>query len=306
LPTVCIVYTVNGGDNTVSVVDPARGTVTATISIGQRPLDVLAVNDALYVSTDDGFTAYGTQQGSVKVINAFNNRVTASIPIGPLGFSMASSRTGGKVYVTNADGGSVSAIDKATNTVADIIPVDGNYVGPLVVNADGTRLYATSALANSGALTKVNTVSLISAQFDIGLVPYALGISPNGTRLYATFNNGQAGGVLRVINVSDLTTIADIPVGRDPISAAVSPDGNRVYVANYVDGTLSVVDVSSSTVTATIPVGSRPTDVALSLDGRFVYVTDYSDNTVRVIRAINNRVVETITVGPNPGAIAVA
>jgi YVTN family beta-propeller protein len=290
----------------VTVVDPARGTVTATISVGKRPLDILAINDAIYVSTDDGFTAYGTQQGSVKVINAFNNRITASIPIGPLGFNMASSRTGGKVYVTNALGGSVSAIDKAINTVADIIPVDGNYLGPLVVNSDGTRLYATSGLANGGALTKINTVSLISAQFDVGLVPYALGISPNGTRLYATFNNGQAGGVLRVINVSDLTTIADIPVGHDPISAAVSPDGTRVYVANYRDGTLSVVDVSSSTVTATIPVGSRPTDVALSLDGKFVYVTDSSDNTVRVIRAINNKVVETITVGPNPGAIAVA
>ncbi len=40
--------------------------------------------------------------------------------------------------------------------------------------------------------------------------------------------------------------IAVIPVGASPYSAAVSPDGTRVYVANAVSDTVSVICVVPS------------------------------------------------------------
>lgn len=54
------------------------------------------------------------------------------------------------------------------------------------------------------------------------------------------------------------TIEAEIAVGRDPRSVAVTPDGTRFLVVNRADGTLSVVDAVSNTVSAMYRVGSQP------------------------------------------------
>jgi YVTN family beta-propeller protein len=38
----------------------------------------------------------------------------------------------------------------------------------------------------------------------------------------------------------------------------VTPDGSRVYVANFTDNTGSVIDTGSTSVVATVPVGRGP------------------------------------------------
>ncbi len=51
---------------------------------------------------------------------------------------------------------------------------------------------------------------------------------------------------------------AEIAVGRDPRSVAVTPDGTRFLVVNRADGTLSIIDANANTVSATYSVGSQP------------------------------------------------
>jgi YVTN family beta-propeller protein len=86
---------------------------------------------------------------------------------------------------------------------------------------------------------------------------------------------------------------------------AVTPDGNTVYVANFIDGTVSVIATATDTVTATIPVGSGPLGVAVTPDGSRVYVTNFQDNTVSVIATASNTVTTTIPVGSGPLGVAV-
>ena len=40
--------------------------------------------------------------------------------------------------------------------------------------------------------------------------------------------------------------IAEVEVGNDPRSVAITPDGTRALVANHGDGTLSVVDINTA------------------------------------------------------------
>jgi YVTN family beta-propeller protein len=64
-----------------------------------------------------------------------------------------------------------------------------------------------------------------------------------------------------VINTSTNTVSATIPVGSYPYGVSVSPDGSKVYIANYGGGTgntVSVISTASNTVTATIPVSAGP------------------------------------------------
>ena len=39
-----------------------------------------------------------------------------------------------------------------------------------------------------------------------------------------------------------LSLVATVSVGRGPAAMAISPDGGRIYVANYLDDTLAIVD----------------------------------------------------------------
>jgi YVTN family beta-propeller protein len=57
-----------------------------------------------------------------------------------------------------------------------------------------------------------------------------------------------------VIDTSNNTVIATVPVGIQPNSIAITPDGAFAYVANLTSNTLSVIQTSTNSVVATIPI----------------------------------------------------
>src|SRR5258708_11574234 len=103
---------------TVSVIDAATNTVSATIPVGPCPGGVAV--------SPDGTKVYVTIfSNAVSVIDTATNTVSATIPLGPPGtdpIGVAVSRDGSRVYVANLSG-TVSVIDAATNTVGATIPL---------------------------------------------------------------------------------------------------------------------------------------------------------------------------------------
>jgi YVTN family beta-propeller protein len=84
---------------------------------------------------------------------------------------------------------------------------------------------------------------------------------------------------------------------------AVTPDGSKVYVANFLDTTVSVIDTATNTVVGSpITVGAAPVGVAVTPDGSKVYVANVASDTVSVIDTASNTVTATIPVGNRPGA----
>ena len=108
-----------------------------------------------------------------------------------------------------------------------------------------------------------------------------------------------------VIDTATNTVVATIPVGNFPLGVAVTPDGTKVYVANFSDNTVSVIHTATNTVVKTIPVGTGPMAVAVTPDGTKVYVTNDGSNNVSVIHRPGNTVVATIPVGTHPAGVAV-
>jgi YVTN family beta-propeller protein len=47
-------------------------------------------------------------------------------------------------------------------------------------------------------------------------------------------------------------------LGSNPAGASITPEGSKVYVANFYSDNVSVIDTASNTMTATIPVGAAP------------------------------------------------
>ncbi len=82
---------------------------------------------------------------------------------------------------------------------------------------------------------------------------------------------------------SQPSKLAEIPVGRDPSSVTIHPNGQRAYVTNALDGTVSVVNLATNAVTATIPVGAEPMAAVLSPNGTRLYVANSASNSLTVI-----------------------
>jgi uncharacterized protein (TIGR03437 family) len=105
--------------------------------------------------------------------------------------------------------------------------------------------------------------------------------------------------------------LAEILVGKEPNSVALSPDGSTAYVANTVSGTVSVLRINSAntyyaTLLATIPVGTEPYALALTPGGSKLYVANARSNSVSVIDTSVNQVIKTISnVGFEPRGIAI-
>ena len=89
------------------------------------------------------------------------------------------------------------------------------------------------------------------------------------------------------------------------MGVVVSPDAQRVYVANGRGGTVSAIDAATNTVTATVPMGARPWGIALTPDGAKLYSANGPSNDVSVLDTRNLRVTKKIPVGKIPWGVAI-
>jgi YVTN family beta-propeller protein len=86
---------------------------------------------------------------------------------------------------------------------------------------------------------------------------------------------------------------------------ALSPDGQRLYIANGRARTVSVIDLENSDVVAQVHVGARPWGIGLTSDGKFLYTANGPSNDVSVIDTASLNVIATIRVGATPWGIAI-
>src|SRR5262249_12485216 len=95
-------YVANENSTTVSVIDTASNTITATIPVGRNPASVaLTPNSAfLYVAN--------ASSNTVSVVDTATNTVIATVPVGSLPISVAVTPDGASVYVVNLGNNNVS------------------------------------------------------------------------------------------------------------------------------------------------------------------------------------------------------
>lgn len=284
-------YITNYNASTVSVIETATNTVTATIPVGRGP-DGVAV-------TPGGAKAYIANQidGTVSVIDTATNTVTATIPNTVGGYrpdGIAVSPDGAKVYVTGQNSSdsdnTVSVIATASNAVVARIPV-GNIPIGVAVSPDGAKVYVTNQ--NSGSVSVIAAASnTVVATIPVGAFPFGVAVTPDGAQAMVA-NYGS--GTVSVIATATNTVVATIPVGNGTWGVAVTPDGAKAYVTNRNSDTVSVIATASNTVVATIRVGNGPWGVAVTPNGADAYVANSNDNTVSVIATATNAVATTIS-----------
>jgi YVTN family beta-propeller protein len=250
---------VTSGSNSVSKINPATNTVTATVPVGSSPFGVAF----------DGAHIWVTSMGSdtVSKIDPATTAVTATVPVGS--FPRGVAFDGTSLWVTNSGSDSVSKINPATGTVTATVPVGSS---PLGVAFDGTNIWVTNY--GSGNVSKINRATgTVTATVPVGSNP--LGVAFDGNSVWVA----DGGNSAVKIDPATGTVTATVTVGANPVGVAY--DGNHIWVTNAASDTVSKIDPASNTVAATVPVGVLPVGVAF--DGTNIWVANQNSSSVSKI-----------------------
>jgi len=103
---------------------------------------------------------------------------------------------------------------------------------------------------------------------------------------------------ISMINTESNALMREIPVGDEPTSVVIHPDGMRAYVSNRADGTvMEITDLATEpTVSRTTDACSEPYGLALSPRGRTLYVTCAVDSTFLAIDTDSMEIAHTVPV----------
>ena len=260
------VYVTSTASGTLSVIDPATDAVTTTIAAGGRPR-------GLAVSTDSAtlaLTHYLTPTPSLNGVVSLYATATLAAP------------TNVNLPVLPPQ----TQLDGVPNIIEQAAFRPGStqvwlpFVASITGNANLTLLTSVRpevAIVDTAAVppqeipnTRMN-LNLIIASPAVSQ-PTALDFTPNGGVALVV---NQASNDVTILNAPTRTEIRNLAVGSAPDGIAVSPDGARAYVSNFLSRSVSVVAINppvNATVVAEVSVTAE-TLPANVLNGKKLFFT---------------------------------
>lgn len=166
------IYVANSYTAAIYAIDTATKEVT-DIAVGSDPCGI-AVNPAgtkIYVTNEGDYPDYN---GTVDVIDAANDTVTARVVVGNNPKGIAVSPDGKKAYAVNEGSNSVSVIDMATNNIIATVSVGTNPNG-VAVAPDGTKVYVANHRSDNVSVIDTATNN-VTATVDIGNGPVGVAL----------------------------------------------------------------------------------------------------------------------------------
>jgi len=300
-------YVANRGSDSVSIVDLTAHTVIAEVAVGDRPYGV--------VVSPSGDRLYVAEQAAdrLAILDTTTFETVGTIPVADRPSGLAISDDGWTLYVIHLLTGQVSVISldrhfiylplilkgvsssQSINTqypIPNIQCPTSNFQYPI----SNIQLWPDSNLAQS---------IVLSPDRHHAYVPHTRSNTSNRALTFDTT-------VFPLVSLIDLTTqqhlvgqqldlgTLDPPGVGLPFDAAVTLDGEELWVLNAASNDISVVDLASRQLVAHIEVGDNPRGIVLSPDGATAYVNNTLAGTVSVIDTNAYAVTSVITVTDIP------
>jgi YVTN family beta-propeller protein len=280
---------------TVAAFDAATGALRGIVPVGRTPIGVTVPRGSrtVYVSNEDS--------QSVSVIGARCLCVTATIPMGLRPHHMMASPNGKLIYVGEFGQNTVGVIDTRTNTeIAHYVtgPV-GARTHAVFVSRDGKTLYATEAgIANDVVALDAATGGVVW-RLPIGSNP-SEALVPRGERvMYVSVRNENA---IKVVDLETQAIAAVIPIGPQPDTLQITPDGRTLVVAlRGTPAEVSLLDTETHVVRPVLFPGFTSTGHHwLSKDGRYSFVALVPGG----VGVVDNETATVVRVDSYPGGLS--
>lgn len=195
--------------------------------------------------------------------------------------------------------------------LAATVPLGGN-LGGVAVAPDGMVAYIAHIDAKSIAILDT-TRQVLTREIPLPERPRTVTFSPDGSNAYITLYGPQGDPVKgtavgdSLVTVDTKTGFISPPInfGGNAYSAAVTPDGSRVFVADHDFAALTIIEAATGSVKK-LDVAPNPHWVAFLNNGEKGYVADHESNVVQVIDPRRETAGTKISVGLSPHSLAVS
>ncbi|MFA6035187.1 MAG: YncE family protein, partial [Myxococcota bacterium] len=266
--------------NSIMLVDTSTGAVRQTIPAPDGWLFY-----GLAVSSDGRrFYAAGGTKGKVYSYDIGEGGEAAegaTLETGGYPTGLELSDDGKRLYVTHYAKGSITVHDAGTGAQL-ASGTAGNYPFGAALSADGKKLYVSNwgqRTMNGAATVSVLDAADLSfmSEMEVGKNPELI-LTDHGRGRIFVLNSDQE--TVSIISQSTDTVTATLSMldndddlkGVFPLGAALSADGNTLYVASAARNTVDVMDLVSMKRKGSIPAGWYPLSVAISADGKKLFV----------------------------------
>lgn len=227
-------YSGDGADSAVAVVDTAGKAVSSVVASGPQPY-------ALATGPNGDVFVPNHGASDVSILDSATLRFGPTITVQPNPHGVAFAPSINRAYTANHESNSVSVIDLASKAIVDTIPV-GQSPHSVAVSPDG-RLLAAANFADATVTFIDTTTNKVTGTNPAGTTPQHLAFAADSKHLYVVNEDAAA---ISTIDPSSGAIVSTTAVGKSPRYVAASPDGRTIYVSNGDDGTVSVLDASES------------------------------------------------------------
>jgi YVTN family beta-propeller protein len=218
-------------NETVLVVDTDTGALLARIKVGVIPKVIAPSPDGkwVYVANWGHVPPKKGEKFTVSVLDAEAMTRVKDIPVVRIPRGMAFTPDGKYAYIANMGESRLTKVDVAAGHT-----VVGHFeVGPgprhVVGDRAGKFLYVSLNKGNRIVKYAVAEDRAVAAA-EVGVQPRTIDLSPDERYLYVCNYQDDA---LGVVDTETMRQIFTVPTDHHPIGVAASPEGRRVWVANY-------------------------------------------------------------------------
>jgi DNA-binding beta-propeller fold protein YncE len=266
------------GSGSISVIDADTMATGSAIDIPVEPFLLTAAERRAYVAIG------GHHHDSVAVIDTVSKQIIANYAVEGTVADVAVSPDGTRIFVGQTDRDRVGLV--VINTFGRIKTIDlaqgaDRTVDAVQVSPNGRLVYVGTSDATSGKLLVVDVVKgRVIRDIPVASPIRDVALSHDGSLAYVAIFDTHWGGSIDIIDTAINEITAKVGIGGAPMQMAVSPDGTRVYIADYEH--VAVLSTETNSIVDTLTVTAEPSCVAVSPDSTRLYIANH-EGTITVM-----------------------
>ncbi len=278
-------------------------------TLAQALLVLLSLTPAQSQTPSPALLVLDKEDNMLSIIDPATLKTVARIPTGEGPHEIIASDDGKLAFVGNygarAAGNTLSVMDLLAQKELRRVDLGALRRPHGITFADG-KVWFTAE--ENQAVARYNPESnKIDVVLPVGQKgTHMLVFSKDGTQLFTS--NIQSDSITLLQRSSDPSgwSATNIPVGKGPEGADVSPDGREFWAANSGDGTVSIIDVAAKKVVQTLDLrANRSNRLKFTPDGKLVLISDLGSNGLLMVDAASRKEVRRLKLGRQPEGILI-
>jgi YVTN family beta-propeller protein len=300
-----LLLVVNKDESSLSIIDPATGSVLGRVPTGDGPHEVTVSTDGtLAFVGNNGVQGPGAAPGrTISVIDLAQLKEVRRVDLGVLRRPHGLAFANGKLYFTAEVNKVIARYDPASNQVDMVLGSGQNNTHVIRVNGNATRIATSNIGSNSITIFEQgNSADAWNATaVPVGQGPEGIDVSPDGEEIWTA--HSRDGGV-SIINVATKKVVQTLTPGTKRSNhVKFTPDGRQVLLSDAEGDEILVYEAATRKEITRVKLAG-PDGFVIVPDGSRAYISMSRDNAVAVMDLKTFEILRRIPTGKAPHGVA--